>query len=750
MAFIPRRIGQKVFYTSAAATTDNFCSSVSWRFRFERLFAAASETEERSGENSVTRILKDRSVGVFWDLDNKPPRDVSPFKAATRLMEMAAGFGTVVDAVAYANHHAFSHVPNWVHEERRKRKMLDELEVQGLVMPEELYVCGVCGAKKKTRVELTKHFKSLHEREQKKRMNRLESLQGKKKKKQRFLDNNSEKMYKYKEAAKSLILPKVGYGLMQELRSAGLYVRTVEDKPQAADIALKEHMTKSMKKGVRCICLISDDSDFTPVLKMARERNLHTVVVGDLRILSAYADTYFSWAEVASGRAEQKARVETKQLMADFMSRLGSKLESHRYKGFGFDEGDESDHELGSDSEAEDTERWRPGDRILRPEGGADEGFHFFTDESSSESDSDDAGLFKYPVKPNFVARSAYGSKRISGRPRGFCTQRITEDTSMNDIISETDLRASLPKGSRGETCSTDDMRVRSLRAIAREQEGKASNNNSLPSRGATSVETNSSVDKIVQSFFDSSSGFEGRQGSESEKSISAKDAEIDAGSHPVGRGRRKKKKKIKEEEDQEKRAKSKKPKNHFQGRSGEPVPFYMSGFASESQEDCSRINRWYFGFWKNEEADEDYKVRRMLEKKKNKSIIERTGVSSSLDISSSLLQTTNQPTRPVCRASERERAMLRGSAHELLERALESRCWNGPRFWVRMLPYSGVSMITIWEGFTNGIALQGVGGVYNSAAVPFWKRLYVTCYVGDILGVGCSVRIVLLTPVEA
>jgi hypothetical protein len=38
-------------------------------------------------------------------------------------------------------------------------------------------------------------------------------------------------------------VPKKGYGLAPELKRAGVYVRTVEDRPQAADEALMKHMT---------------------------------------------------------------------------------------------------------------------------------------------------------------------------------------------------------------------------------------------------------------------------------------------------------------------------------------------------------------------------------------------------------------------------------------------------------------------------------------------------------------------------
>lgn len=251
----------------------------------------------------ATEVNKSRrpSVAVFWDLDNKPPQSVPPYAAALGLRDIAAAFGQVVDTVAYANHHAFSHIPRWVRTERQERKKLDVLEKLGVVIPEQPYICGVCGAKKKTHVDLKRHFKSLHEREQRKRMNRLNSLKGSKKVK--FQVAIAEKSAKFWNTARDVIVPKVGYGLAAELRRAGFFVRTVSDEPQAADVALKSHMLKSINQRVDCICLVSDDSDFSGMLKTARQNDLHTVVVGETKALRNCADLWFSWRDVASGQA---------------------------------------------------------------------------------------------------------------------------------------------------------------------------------------------------------------------------------------------------------------------------------------------------------------------------------------------------------------------------------------------------------------------------------------------------------------
>ncbi|KAB1220179.1 hypothetical protein CJ030_MR3G017003 [Morella rubra] len=254
---------------------------------------------------------KQKKVVVLWDLDNKPPRG-SPYQAAVALKQMAERFGDVIDISAYANRHAFIHLPHWVLEERRERKQIDVLERKGLVMPPDPYICGVCGRKCKTNLDLKKHFKQLHERERQKKLSRMRSLKGKKRQryKERFVSGN----HKYNEAARSLITPKVGYGLASELRRAGVFVKTVEDKPQAADWAVKRQMQHSMSRGVDWLFLVSDDSDFSDMLRRAREANMGTVVIGDMdRALGRHADVWVPWIQVENGEVAEKDLVPKNQ-----------------------------------------------------------------------------------------------------------------------------------------------------------------------------------------------------------------------------------------------------------------------------------------------------------------------------------------------------------------------------------------------------------------------------------------------------
>uniref|UniRef100_A0A2P2JVK9 Uncharacterized protein LOC103493568 n=1 Tax=Rhizophora mucronata TaxID=61149 RepID=A0A2P2JVK9_RHIMU len=254
---------------------------------------------------------KQSKVVVLWDLDNKPPRG-PPYHAAMALKQVAQKFGEVVDMSAYANRHAFIHLPQWVVEERRERKQLDILERKGLFVPSQLYVCGVCGRKCKTNLDLKKHFTQLHERERQKKLNRMRSLKGKKQQryKERFISRNN----KYNEEARRLLTPKAGYGLAAELRRAGVYVKTVEDKPQAADWALKRQIEHSMSKAVDWLVLVSDDSDFSEILRKAREASLGTVVVGDRdRALGRHADLWVPWIGIENGEVTDKDLVPRRQ-----------------------------------------------------------------------------------------------------------------------------------------------------------------------------------------------------------------------------------------------------------------------------------------------------------------------------------------------------------------------------------------------------------------------------------------------------
>lgn len=248
-------------------------------------------------------------VGLFWDLDNKPPNSIPPYEVANKLRVAASSFGVVRHMVAYANSHTFSHVPQVVSERRKERQLLNRLENKGVIKPNEPYLCRVCGRKFYTNEKLVNHFKQLHEREHAKGMNQIESARGSRRVK--LVAKYSMKMEKYKKAASAVLTPKVGYGLADELKRAGFWVRTVLDRPQAADLALQSHMVDMMDhRRVECVVLVSDDSDFVNVVKEAKLRCLKTVVFGDTTsdgVLKRAADAAFSWEEILMGKAKKEA-----------------------------------------------------------------------------------------------------------------------------------------------------------------------------------------------------------------------------------------------------------------------------------------------------------------------------------------------------------------------------------------------------------------------------------------------------------
>ncbi|KAM1224322.1 hypothetical protein ACFX2G_044197 [Malus domestica] len=319
---------QPIINTAATSTTRNCRRGV--------IKSSASSEIDMVQNKQGIYTPKQKKVVILWDLDNKPPRG-PPYQAAMALKQLAQRFGEVVDASAYANRHAFVHLPQWVIEERRERKQLDILERKGVVTPPDPYVCGVCGRKCKTNLDLKKHFKQLHERERQKKLNRMGSLKGKKRQrfKERFVSGN----HKYNEAARSLMKPKVGYGLASELRRAGVFVKTVEDKPQAADWALKRQMQHSMSRGVDWLFLVSDDSDFSDMLRKAREAKLGTVVVGDMdRALGRHADVWVPWIGVENGEVSEKDLVPRRRI-SEFFDGDEEENGDGLFSDFGFDGG---------------------------------------------------------------------------------------------------------------------------------------------------------------------------------------------------------------------------------------------------------------------------------------------------------------------------------------------------------------------------------------------------------------------------
>ncbi|XP_002979111.2 uncharacterized protein LOC9659766 [Selaginella moellendorffii] len=323
------------------------CCCVPVRVRRECCRASIDTEQQRFAVATPSR-----TVSIFWDLDNKPPA-LAPFTVAMRLKSAAGAFGCVRETIALANRHAFIHIPEWVREQRRERKILDILEKTGRIQPPAPYECNLCGRKCKTNLDLKKHFKQLHERERGKRIARLNQLTGKRRAK--FQSAIAAKEQRYRAACSggmgTAAPAAAGYGLAAELRRAGVSVRTVSDKPDAADEALKRRMEATIfgaegsggSAGENCVCLVSDDSGFGGVLRDARRRRARTVVIGSSGSLRRYSDAWLSWEDVMSGLGQRDAAQAAKQWLAqDLLARElldveelasdGGHRQEHRYR----------------------------------------------------------------------------------------------------------------------------------------------------------------------------------------------------------------------------------------------------------------------------------------------------------------------------------------------------------------------------------------------------------------------------------
>ncbi|TGO70259.1 hypothetical protein BOTNAR_0002g00430 [Botryotinia narcissicola] len=229
-----------------------------------------------------------QKVIVLWDLDNKPPFDsINPYGAAQNLRSFASRFGNVIDIAAFANRSGMSFVPSSVIESRKELKeyyMLEhKLHRKYKIKPDEPYVCGICGNKKKTQVELAKHFK-IHEKERGKKLTAAAQLKGNKRARFVARELSTEKNAKYHEAAVGITRPADRYKLDTELRRAGVVVNLVKSSSQAADKAIIAYSNKMRQRKATLydwLILISDDTDFWDLVKRLSRKGVGTIVVGD-------------------------------------------------------------------------------------------------------------------------------------------------------------------------------------------------------------------------------------------------------------------------------------------------------------------------------------------------------------------------------------------------------------------------------------------------------------------------------------
>ncbi|KAH9696677.1 C2H2-type domain-containing protein [Citrus sinensis] len=154
--------------------------------------------------------------------------------------------------------------------EKKIKELFNQLEIKGVIRPAEPYVLVIVEGDLRlyNNDKLVNHFKQIHKREQKKRLNQIESAKGKMR--EHLVGNYSMRMETYKMASKATLTPKVGYSLVVKLKRVWFWVRTMSDKLQAADVLLRNYMVDMMdKRRFGCLVFVSDDSDFVEVLQEA-------------------------------------------------------------------------------------------------------------------------------------------------------------------------------------------------------------------------------------------------------------------------------------------------------------------------------------------------------------------------------------------------------------------------------------------------------------------------------------------------
>ena len=181
--------------------------------------------------------------------------------------------------------------------EKKIKELFNQLEIKGVIRPAEPYVLVIVEGDLRlyNNDKLVNHFKQIHKREQKKRLNQIESAKGKMR--EHLVGNYSMKMETYKMASKATLTSKVGYSLVVKLKRVWFWVRTMSDKLQAADVLLRNYMVDMMdKRRFGCLVFVSDDSDFVEVLQEATLRCVKTGVAGYMNdgTLKRIADVCFS------------------------------------------------------------------------------------------------------------------------------------------------------------------------------------------------------------------------------------------------------------------------------------------------------------------------------------------------------------------------------------------------------------------------------------------------------------------------
>ncbi|KAI1457493.1 hypothetical protein F4805DRAFT_171229 [Annulohypoxylon moriforme] len=262
-------------------------------------------TPTTPGEDEAAEVTEKKRVVILWDLDNKQPIAL-PEHVALAIRSLAAKRGEIVEYSAMANFHTFMGLPPAAKELKRKRQELLSAERRGEYKPPEPYRCPMCGKRCATQKKLQRHYKLLHERERAKKLAKLSSLKGKKRKK--WLALRGAELKKRSDAHYAIKSPQSEHKVFRSLKRAGVLVRMVSRVSQAADVALHKRFAQVKKGSDLILILISDDYGFRNMVERARKKHgVYSIIIGespDSR-LAKVPDEWLSWNTINETAFEQ-------------------------------------------------------------------------------------------------------------------------------------------------------------------------------------------------------------------------------------------------------------------------------------------------------------------------------------------------------------------------------------------------------------------------------------------------------------
>ncbi|PNT61239.1 uncharacterized protein LOC100824659 [Brachypodium distachyon] len=222
-------------------------------------------------------------VDVLWDLAaSRPPSKLALYDAAVRLHLAASSFGRLRLSAAFLHPSHRLPAPD--------------------PSADATHLCRVCGRRFRARDTLLHHFDTIHTREHAKRLERIDSSRGDRR--VRLAASLSLKLSKYTKAARELTAAANPGSPADDLRRAG--VRAQLSRTPSASL-LERAQEVLDQRSVGCLILVSAHEELAPLLRLARQKGVRSVVVGGESGLARWADVGFSWAEVVAGKARKAA-----------------------------------------------------------------------------------------------------------------------------------------------------------------------------------------------------------------------------------------------------------------------------------------------------------------------------------------------------------------------------------------------------------------------------------------------------------